>query len=131
LGTIIGILWNISGLYRNLRINWCALIKKFNNDNIIKLNQKMNFDYFKKNIIWSILSVIIIALWEIIIFFIKHPIIDLSTIIKDYNFILLAFTALFSFYIKTFVQKLFMCKNEYEVFPDLKTILNLDNKDDT
>jgi len=91
----------------------------------------MNFDYFKKNIIWSILSVIIIALWEIIIFFIKHPIIDLSTIIKDYNFILLAFTALFSFYIKTFVQKLFMCKNEYEVFPDLKTILNLDNKDDT
>lgn len=131
LGTVVGVLWNISGIYRNLRINWCTLIKKFNCNNIIEINQKMNFDYFKKNIIWSILSVIIIALWEITIFFVKHSYIDLPTIIKDYNFILLAFTALFSLYIKTFVQNLFICKNEREVFPDLKTILNLDNEDNT
>lgn len=131
LGTSAGIMWNVSGVYRNLRINWCELIKKFNTANIIKDNQKTNFLCFKKNIIWSIISVIIIALWEITIFFLKHSDIDLSTIIKDYNFILLAFTALFSLYIKTFVQKLFMGENEREVFPDLKTILNMDTKADT
>ncbi len=131
LGTSIGILWNITGIYRNLRINWCELIKKFNTNKIIKDNQMANFACFKKNIIFSIISVITIVLWEITIFSLKNPNIDLSTIIKDYNFILLAFTTLFSFYIKIFVQNLFICKNEQEIFPDLKTILNMDSNNDT
>ena len=121
----MGILWNISGVYRNLRVNWCQLVRKFDDDRIKKKNQKLNYDCFKNNLIWSIISVIVIVLWEITVIILKHPVIDLSTIIKDYNFILLTFTALYSLYIKTFVQKLFMCENESEVFTDLKTIINM------
>ena len=51
--------------------------------------------------------------------------IDLSDIISEYNFVILVFITLLSFYVKTTTQKIYANDDALDVFPSIKVILGI------
>lgn len=125
IGLVMGIAWNTSGIYRNQRINWCYLLAKLQTKRISKINRKRNYILYIKNAICSIISLTLIISIMIMITFNLNSEIDLSDIISEYNFVILVFITLLSFYVKTTTQKIYANDDALDVFPSIKVILGI------
>lgn len=127
IGLVMGIAWNTSGIYRNQRINWCYLLAKLQTKRISKINRKRNYILYIKNAICSIISLMLIISIMIMITFNLNSEIDLSDIISEYNFVILVFIKLLSFYVKTTTQKIYANDDALDVFPSIKVILGIND----
>lgn len=130
IGFIFGLVFNLTGYYRNRRLMWHLLLKQLDNIETRKKIKKDNFIYVKQNIIGNIISIFVLVIIFTIIMFNIHPELlkedTFKNLITEYNFLIVAFVLLVSYYIRIGFRLLYSSKNQnVEIFPNLSSILNI------
>lgn len=128
IGLVFGIVWNITGIFRNQRLVWHNLVGLFRTPAISARVYADNFRLLLCNAAGSLVSIGFLCTLCAIIIFNIHPSIIYSEnfrrLLTEYNFFVLSFAALAAFYIKTGFSLLYSSKNKnVYVFPNLETIL--------
>lgn len=100
-GTAFGVIWNLAGISRNQRLNWCRLVKGFDTTELRKRTKDTSFSYFCKEVVFNICSLLMISVCVMVIVFNLHPQVlsKMNQILVDYNFLIIAFISLLTFYI--------------------------------
>ena len=125
---ILGVIWNLTGYFRNQRILWHKLIPKQQlniTENEKKDIIKRNVYYLIYNIIGNIASILFLIVMTIIIIKNLHNdiISSITTIFTEYNFLLATFLGLCAFYLKYTVSLIYSSKDKKDViFPSLRQI---------
>lgn len=122
IGSVLGLMWNITGFFRNNRIDWHSIIKKFSSLEH-KPVLKMSYRFFLLNSIFNILMIIIVVAMFGYVFCNLRPeiISNARSIITDYNFLIIFFATIFSVYCKKHFSYIYTEKGEREkVFPSIK-----------
>ena len=109
---------------------WHLLLKQLDNIEKRKKIKKDNFIYVKQNIIGNIISIFVLVIIFTIIMFNIHPELlkedTFKNLITEYNFLIVAFVLLVSYYIRIGFRLLYSSKNQnVEIFPNLSSILNI------
>ena len=125
IGSLLGVIWNITGIFRNQRIVWNNLVPIFDNSKIRDEVKYKNFKFYFYNIIGNISSIIYIFCISLITIFNIHPTIlqvqNFKSLVTDYNFLLLSFMVLVIFYVKIIWRELYSSKDKPAViFPSLR-----------
>jgi hypothetical protein len=142
IGCVLGLLWNLTGVFRNQRMNWVDLITTFSLDHYHKLceEQHISIDIgieeilegiennckaknfkcmFMQIICYIILSVVLCIGILIIAFNLSDDVfmnIELKDIFNEYNFISLGFITLIIMYTKRLLKDNFIDSEYYSVY---------------
>ena len=113
-GVVLGLIWNITGYYRNRRIMWHKLLPQFKDlkEQVIKVN----FECMVKNFIGNIISIVFLFSMSIFILWNLHPELRngeiLTKLFSDYNFLFIAFAGLFGIYVKGIYKMIYANKDK-------------------
>ena len=131
IGTILGYIWNFTGVFRNQRIFWHKLIPQFEDSKDLIIDK--NFKFFLANCVGNIISIAFIFLLCIIISLNLHPIIlnnkeSLNKLFGDYNFIFIAFGSLLALYFKILISMIYSSSNkDSALFPSVRQMFSEKN----
>jgi len=128
LGTLLGLTWNLTGIFRNQRLLWTQLLMNFSeNENIKKIESYNNYKYYVLNAVGIVFSVILIfGLFTFVLLNLHKSLLKYETIDEiatNYGFLFVYFVALVGLYIKCIVKQLYCTWNDNGIFPSLKRIM--------
>lgn len=128
LGSLLGISWNLTGIFRNQRLLRTKLLPAFSDNEFIKINERRyNYKYLVLNTGGIISSIALIAILFIIVLLNLHDSLlqnqTIGTITSNYILLFVYFVALVGFYIKCIVKQLYCTWNDNGIFPSLKRIM--------
>ena len=128
IGSILGAVWNITGIFRNQRLVWSKYLPALQTRTIIEIEKKNNCKYLLLNAVGNIVSLLVLFVLLIVIIFNLHEkLVDervLRSLTTDYGFLVLSFITLVALYIKIGFNYLYASETE-NIYPSLKTILAL------
>ena len=127
LGSILGITWNITGLFRNQRLVWTQLLNTLSSDEVKEYERKNNLRYYVGNAIGNIISIVIIFVLFVLVLFNLHDSLLQDEILKslttNFGFLFAYFVVLVGLYLKTILKLLYRTWNDAGIYPSLKKIM--------
>ena len=124
LGSVLGIIWNITGIFRDQRILWNVLVPKLNTiENAIDVASK-NYRCFCGNVIGNATSLLVLFSLIVFIFFSINDKLDIKALTTDYWFLIIYYFTLIALYVKHGFGFLYSNKNMKEaMFPTLAAVI--------
>lgn len=127
LGSILGITWNITGIFRNQRLLWTQLFTTLSNDKTKYYERVYNYKYYVENAVGNIISIVeIFALFVFVLFNLHESLLQdeiLKSLTTNFGFLFVYFITLVGFYIKCIVKQLYCTWNDKGIFPSMKRIM--------
>ena len=126
LGSILGIIWNLTGICRNQRLLWTKLLPNLSSDKTKFLERKKNFNCYVWNAVGILVGIVVVFVLFVIVLFnlheslFKEKILDTLT---TYGILFVYFVTLVGLYIKFVVKHLFFNRKDNNVFPSMERIL--------
>lgn len=132
LGTVLGILWNITGIFRNQRLVWHRLLTQYDIPDKKADIAKKNFHLYALNILCNLISVflIILLLARIVTNLQKTLVQEKSfiNILSNYGVLVITFLSILGYYIRMLFKNIYSKKDrEQRIYPSLVTILNIES----
>ncbi len=128
IGGGMGIIWNLTGCFRDQRMLWNKVLKDCNvkNTNLIT---KTNYKGYIGNIVGNVLSIIAIFVCLTIVLFNISPTLDIRSLTTDYWFLIIYLFVILGVYFKNMFELIYSNKNKGRtLYAPLDDVLEQYNK---
>lgn len=123
-GVVFGVMWNVTGIFRDQRILWNMILPGFEVHEIKVISTK-NYRYYCENMVGSIISLLSLFSLIVFIFFTINEKLDIRVMTTDYWFLIVYYFSLIALYCKLSFTHLYSHRNKKEpMFPPLSTIID-------
>ena len=128
IGAAFGLIWNITGIYRDQRVLWNVLIPQFDTPEATKKITDKNYTCYFNNLLWNTISLFVVFGVNAFIFLTINDKTDIKALTTDYWFLIMYYFSLIVLYVKYIFVFLYSNINLNEaMFSPLSSIIKQEN----